>query len=360
MMLNKRKWVSAGLGLALLTMALPLYGATAAPTGAGTGALTLEQVAKEIEGKKPSPFYLEWKETSTFENGTSKVVSYKEWQDAPNARYRSEINYDGSGKTMSTSIINGDDGVFITEGKTSGVKLNGMEWYSYSNISKRELKALLEDNEAPVFKGEETLLGRTAYHLSGASKQLNRKFTDAQGIERVDNGVVPAREQWFDKETGILLKEITTGPRGGGSERIVTSVDFTPVFSSDTFRFEASTGGTEAIKVTIDGAAQSFEQPPVIVEGSTLVPLRAIFEKLGATIDWNEKEQSVTAKKGTTTVYLKIGDKNVTVGGSAKTLEVPAQIVNGHTMVPVRFIGEALGAEVKWEPSSKIVIITNK
>ncbi|KZE81179.1 copper amine oxidase [Paenibacillus elgii] len=359
-MLNKRKWMSAGLGLALLTMALPLNGATAAPAAAGTGALTLEQVAKEIEGKKPLPFYVEWKETRTLEDGTSKVVSYKEWQDAPNARYRSEVNYDGSGKTMSTSIINGDDGVFITEGKTSGVKLNGMEWYSYSNISKQKLKSLLEDNEAPVFKGEETLLGRTAYHLSGASKPSNRKFTDAQGIERVENGVIPASEKWFDKETGILLKETTTDPRGGGSESIVTSVDFTPVFGSDTFSFEASAGSTDAIKVTIDGTAQSFEQPPVIVEGSTLVPLRAIFEKLGATIDWNEKEQSVTAKKGTTTVYLKIGDKHVTVGGSAKTLEVPAQIVNGHTMVPVRFIGEALGAEVKWEPSSQTVIITNK
>lgn len=360
MMLNKRKWLSAGLGFALLTMALPLYGASAAPAEIGAGVLTLEQVAKEIEGKQSLPFYVERKETTTFENGTSKVVSFKEWQDVPNARYRSEINYDGSGKTMSTSIINGDDGVFITEGKTSRIKLNGMEWYSYSNISKQKLKLLLEDNEAPVFKGEETLLGRAAYHLSGASKQLNRKFTDAEGIERVENGGVPAREQWFDKETGILLKETTTDPRGGGSESIVTSVDFTLVFGSDTFSFEASKGGTDAIKVTIDGTAQSFEQPPVIIEGSTLVPLRAIFEKLGATIDWNEKEQSVTAKKGTTMVYLKIGDKNVTVGGSAKTLEVPAQIVNGHTMVPVRFIGEALGAEVKWEPSSQTVIITNK
>ncbi|MGX4585535.1 copper amine oxidase N-terminal domain-containing protein [Paenibacillus chitinolyticus] len=83
------------------------------------------------------------------------------------------------------------------------------------------------------------------------------------------------------------------------------------------------------------------------------------FEKFGANIIWNEKENSVIAQKSGTTIYLKIGTKSATVNSASKVLEVPAQLVNEHTMVPVRFISEALGADVKWEPSSQTVVITN-
>ena len=116
----------------------------------------------------------------------------------------------------------------------------------------------------------------------------------------------------------------------------------------------------DAIKVMIDGELQTFEQPPVNKDGSVLVPMRAIFERLGAVISWNETERSVTATKGGTTIYLQIGSTQPTVNGTVKPLEVPAQLVNSSTMVPVRFISEALGSEVSWDQAAQTVYIKTK
>ncbi len=116
----------------------------------------------------------------------------------------------------------------------------------------------------------------------------------------------------------------------------------------------------DAIKVMIDGEFQTFEQPPVNKDGSVLVPMRAIFERLGAVISWNDTERSVTATKGDTTIYLQIGSTQPTVNGTPKPLEVPAQLVNSSTMVPVRFISEALGSEVSWDQAAQTVYIKTK
>lgn len=116
----------------------------------------------------------------------------------------------------------------------------------------------------------------------------------------------------------------------------------------------------DEIKVIIDGELQTFEQPPVVIKGSTLVPMRAIFERLGAEISWNSKEQSVTGTRGETTIYLKNGDTQATVNGKSVKLDVPAQTVNSRMMVPIRFISESLGAKVKWEKETKTVFITTQ
>jgi hypothetical protein len=116
----------------------------------------------------------------------------------------------------------------------------------------------------------------------------------------------------------------------------------------------------DKIKVIIDGELQKFEQPPVNKDGSILVPMRAIFERLGAVISWNDTERSVTATKGSVTVYLRIDSTQPTVNGIVKPLEVPAQLVNSNTMVPVRFISESLGAEVSWDQATQTVYVKTK
>lgn len=116
----------------------------------------------------------------------------------------------------------------------------------------------------------------------------------------------------------------------------------------------------DKIKVIIDGELQKFEQPPVNKDGTILVPMRAIFERLGAVISWNDTEHSVTATKGSVTIYLRIDSTEPTVNGITKPLEVPAQLINSNTMVPVRFISESLGAEVSWDQASQTVYIKTK
>ena len=114
-----------------------------------------------------------------------------------------------------------------------------------------------------------------------------------------------------------------------------------------------------AVSVVIDGMPVQFtDQAPVIIEGRTLLPLRMVFELLGATIDWNGDTQTVTATKDGVTVTITIGSNQLFVNDEAKTLDVPAQILNSRTMVPVRAASEAFGCGVGWDATTSTVTIT--
>jgi hypothetical protein len=121
---------------------------------------------------------------------------------------------------------------------------------------------------------------------------------------------------------------------------------------------EVAPVNNDSIKVTVGDTAVVFDQEPIIKEGRTLVPLRAIFEALGATVEWNAETKTVSAKdeKGVE-ITLTIGSKEMKVGDKVVTLDVPAQIVKDRTLVPVRAIAEAFGAEVAWDATTKTVAI---
>ncbi|MEK4239516.1 stalk domain-containing protein [Paenibacillus sp. FSL H7-0714] len=122
--------------------------------------------------------------------------------------------------------------------------------------------------------------------------------------------------------------------------------------------FQSSVKAATPISIIIDGVRLSTDQAPVMVNGRTMVPLRAIFEAFNATIKWNQKAQTVTATKDDTTIMLKIGSKTATINNKAVTLDVPGLNLKGRTMVPTRFVSEALGHEVGWNPKTQVVTIT--
>ena len=109
------------------------------------------------------------------------------------------------------------------------------------------------------------------------------------------------------------------------------------------------------ISLNIDNVPLTTDVPPVIVDGRTLVPVRAIFEKLGAVVNWEPTTQTVTATSGEKTITLKLNDTSAYVNNELKTLDVPAQIVEGRTMVPARFVAESLDCQVLWEPTTQTV-----
>lgn len=112
------------------------------------------------------------------------------------------------------------------------------------------------------------------------------------------------------------------------------------------------------VSVTIDGDPLSFDVPPTIVEGRTLVPLRAIFEALGAIVDWEGVTRTITATKGQQTIILTIDSKVAFKNQQEIDLDVPATIIEGRTLVPTRFIAESLGAVVDWDGKTRTVKIT--
>ena len=123
---------------------------------------------------------------------------------------------------------------------------------------------------------------------------------------------------------------------------------------------QISTFASSQISVTIDGTKQNYDVMPVIQNGRTLVPMRGIFEALGAEINWDETTKTVTGTKGDIDVSLTIGDTSAKVNQKEVILDVPAIISNGRTLVPVRFISETLGCEVNWDDSAKTVIINSQ
>jgi len=121
-------------------------------------------------------------------------------------------------------------------------------------------------------------------------------------------------------------------------------------------------GGTPpapgTIGVIIGGNWVQYDVPPMTENGRTLVPLRATFEALGATVDWNEQTLTVTGVRGNTTVTLTIGQSYAYVNGARIALDVPGRTVGGRTMVPLRFISESLGGVVDWNAETQTITIT--
>ncbi len=97
---------------------------------------------------------------------------------------------------------------------------------------------------------------------------------------------------------------------------------------------------------------------PQQVQGRVMIPVRGVLEKLGAQVTWVGKTQEVVATNGKVDITLKIGSREARVNGRIVPLDVPAQIISGSTMVPLRFVGEAMGADIKWDGGSRTVLIT--
>lgn len=110
--------------------------------------------------------------------------------------------------------------------------------------------------------------------------------------------------------------------------------------------------GAASPQVYLDDQVLQFDVEPMIENGRTLVPLRGIFEAMGAEVVWDQESQTARAVKGEISVVLKVGSTSPTVNGQVQTLDVPAKIVNQRILAPLRFVGEAFGGKVSWEEAS--------
>jgi hypothetical protein len=96
---------------------------------------------------------------------------------------------------------------------------------------------------------------------------------------------------------------------------------------------------------------------PVIKDGKTLLPIRTLIESLGGTVEWSATEQKVTINLNGHSMVLWIGKTSALVDGGNTTLDVAPQIINGRTYLPLRFISEKLGASVNWDDKTQTITI---
>lgn len=112
------------------------------------------------------------------------------------------------------------------------------------------------------------------------------------------------------------------------------------------------------ITVVFEGRVLELPDPPFIQEGRTLVPMRAFFEALGADVSWDPDTRTAIGVRGDIEVKIPIDSIHPTVNQGIAVIDVPAQIVDGRTYIPLRFVGQALGDEVSWDGATRTITIT--
>lgn len=147
----------------------------------------------------------------------------------------------------------------------------------------------------------------------------------------------------------LLKTLISQNPEIKG--KILNDENFHNIKSLDSFK------KLMGINVFFGGKLLDLDVLPVNVEGRVLIPLRAIFEEFDASFSYDEATKTITVTKEGLSIKLTIGDRVSYINGVEKLLDVPAQIVDGRTLVPVRFISETLGAKVLWDDKNKIIDI---
>lgn len=114
------------------------------------------------------------------------------------------------------------------------------------------------------------------------------------------------------------------------------------------------------ITLYINGEQIDSDVKPMIIDGSTMVPVRVLFDKLSANVLWNDSLRQVTVTSGQDVIIFNINSKIAYHNGSAKTLITAPVIRDGRTLVPIRFISENLGYNVDWDENLRRVSISSK
>ena len=125
----------------------------------------------------------------------------------------------------------------------------------------------------------------------------------------------------------------------------------------------ATYAANDGVKVVIDGNELQIAEGdtrPFVEDGRTLVPMRAIFEALGATVQWDDATKTVTSRSGKGNIEMTVGSDTIKINDADTKVDVPAKIVDGRTVVPVRVISEGMGCDVSWSDETQTVTIVSR
>lgn len=112
--------------------------------------------------------------------------------------------------------------------------------------------------------------------------------------------------------------------------------------------------------IYINGNKSELDVAPIIQDGRTLLPLRAVVEGLGGSVAWDEETNTAVLAKGEKAIFITIGSKTAFVNTAKHTLDTEPIIIDGRTMLPIRFVAENLGFTVTWNESTSEIIITGE
>ncbi|MBR6523137.1 MAG: copper amine oxidase N-terminal domain-containing protein [Clostridia bacterium] len=139
----------------------------------------------------------------------------------------------------------------------------------------------------------------------------------------------------------------------------ILSVLFITVILFLTMMFSVSANNGE-ISVYLDAAKIEFDVKPQIINGRTMVPIRAIFEKMGAVVEWDGNTGSAVCTKGDTVVKMTVNSMDMYINNQLTKMDISPVVIDGRTLAPARYVAEAFGADVQWSQKNNSVVICSK
>lgn len=171
-----------------------------------------------------------------------------------------------------------------------------------------------------------------------------------------------AKENMVDVAVWVdVMDQMQGGTPGAGEQKARLVFDWSQAKmtkAAESNKTPEAKGDKNAITILVNGKEVKTDSPAFIKDGRTMVPVRFISEALGLKVGWDQKTRTVTVGEGSSSMKLVIGSKAIVRADGKKTaIDVAAMIKGGRTMVPIRAIGELSGAKVDWNGANRQVII---
>jgi exopolysaccharide biosynthesis protein len=246
--------------------------------------------------------------------------------------------------------------------------------YDFTNgTGSKAAYAVFNDNNGVQIEGEPQYIKMKVFG-DGSMNWLRAEFVDANGkTQTVDLSLNINWKGWQQVSANltdsnmkypITIKRIyVVNPELGQDERALQGKinldDITFVYKG---KQAAQTLNKVKLivnnkNVSVNDKTQTLEQAPVIISGNTMIPIRFVTEALGGTVKWNDKERKVTITRGDKRLELSIDKPDILVNGARVTAEVAPKIMNNLTVVPLRIISEQLGWKVSWQPVGQVITL---
>lgn len=216
--------------------------------------------------------------------------------------------------------------------------------YEYRNISKNNLFAVSDQTLTPIVY--EKLVPS---HIR-KSRDYFYTITTSETDGITDTTV------WLSKD-GIYWKDIVLPYHlmnvddvfECNDDLIISAAGYALRYKQKDINELLGASGNDQTYIKVRGEYLGFDTPPATEADRTLVPMRFLFEKLEAQVDYDLSTRTATATRGSDVISFSIDNQVATVNGSQKQMDVPARLINDKTMVPLRFLSEELGYDVEWD-----------
>jgi len=309
-----------------------------------------DENGKEVEGAfagntvYKATFVIEPADKYTF--GDTKVVII----DAP-VGTKAEVRASNGTVTVTfpatqddTPVFSPDGGRFRGSQNVAITALDGYEIYYTTDGTVPNADLTAEGNTTVKYDGEFVLTRTTTVKAIAVKDDLISEVKEAKFTKRSSSSSSVTDQKENTEKEPVEQKPAEQEP-----------VETEPVAEEKTM---VLTIGQQIVQV--DGAYVMNDVAPIIRGERTVLPIRIIAESIGATVTWNEADQSVTIVKGDTTIVIYIGQTFALVNGDPVQLDISAFIENSRTYLPLRFVSENLGADVNWDQDTQQVTIAYK